>query len=102
MKNQLFYLIKITSTILITCALGLEIWYIYLQLTHGSLPSNLYAALCLGSIALISHFIEGVIAAFKANSCDKNPINYGIYTFFVGFVGLWELFNPTSESSSYK
>ncbi|AOY83847.2 MAG: hypothetical protein F6K10_04530 [Moorea sp. SIO2B7] len=96
MKNQLFYLIKITSTILITCALGLEIWYTYLQFTNGSLPSNLYAALWLGSIVLISHFIEGVIAAFKANSCDKNPITYGIYTFFVGSVGLWELFNPSS------
>ncbi|NEO00692.1 MAG: hypothetical protein F6K50_36220 [Moorea sp. SIO3I7] len=102
MKKQLFYLIKITSTSLITCALGLEIWYIYLQLTHSSLPSNLYYVLWLGSIALISHFIEGVIAAFKADSCDKNPITYGIYTFFVGFVGLWELLNPSSESSSYK
>ncbi|NEQ83311.1 MAG: hypothetical protein F6K26_24805 [Moorea sp. SIO2I5] len=100
MKKQLFYLIKITSTILITCALCLEIWYIYLELSDGSLPSKLYAALWLGSIAIISHLIEGVIAAFKADSCDKNPITYGIYTFFVGFVGLWELFNPTSESSS--
>ena len=100
MKKQLFYLIKITSTILITCALILEIWYIYLQLSDESLPSNLYYILWLASIALISHFIEGVIAAFKANSCDQNPITYGIYTFFVGFVGLWELFNPTSESSS--
>ncbi|NET83448.1 MAG: hypothetical protein F6J94_16450 [Moorea sp. SIO1F2] len=102
MNKQLFSLIKITSIILITCALGLEIWYIYLQLTDGSIPSNLYYALWLASIALISHFIEGLIAAFKADSCDKNPITYGIYTFFVGFVGLWELFNPTSESSSYK
>ncbi|AOX03374.1 hypothetical protein BJP34_31555 [Moorena producens PAL-8-15-08-1] len=100
MKKQLFYLIKITSTSLITCALCLEIWYTYLRLNDGSIPSNLYAALWIGSIILISHFIEGVIAALKANSCDKNPITYGIYTFFVGFVGLWELFNPTSESSS--
>ncbi|NEO68833.1 hypothetical protein [Moorena sp. SIO3H5] len=100
MKKQLFDLIKITSTILITCALGLEIWYTYLQLTHGSLPSNLYYALWLGSFILISHLIEGVIAGFKADSCDKNPITYGIYTFFVGFVGLWELFNPTSENPS--
>ncbi|NEQ88539.1 MAG: hypothetical protein F6K26_54090 [Moorea sp. SIO2I5] len=100
MKKQLFYLIKITSTILITCALFLEIWDIYLELNDGSIPSNLSSVLWLASIALISHLLEGVIAAFKANSCDKNPINYGIYTFFVGFVGLWELFNPTSESSS--
>ena len=91
MKQKLFSLIKITSTILITCALGLEIWQIYLLLTDGSLPSNFYPVLWLASIALIAHLIEGLIATFKANACHKNFITYGIYTFFVGFVGLLEL-----------
>lgn len=91
MKQKLFYLIKITSTILITCALGLEIWQIYLLSTDASLPSQLYPVLWLASIALIAHFIEGAIAAFQANASQKNFITYGIYTFFVGFVGLLEL-----------
>lgn len=39
------------------------------------------------------HFIEGIIAAYKAPLKNKIPINYGIYTFFVGTVGLLELFD---------
>ena len=91
MKQKLFSLIKIASTILITSALGLEMWQIYLHFTKASLPNTLYPVLWLGSIALIVHLIEGLIAAFKANACHKNFITYGIYTFFVGFVGLLEL-----------
>ena len=91
MKQKLFSLIKIASTVLITAALGLEIWQIYLLLTDASLPNTLYPVLWLGSIALIAHAIEGLIAAVKANACHKDFITYGIYTFFVGFVGLLEL-----------
>ncbi len=91
MKHKLFSLIKITSTILIICALGLEIWQIYLQLTGAYFPNKLYPVLWLASIALIGHLVEGAIAAWPANACHKNFITYGIYTFFVGFVGLLEL-----------
>ena len=55
------------------------------------LPSNLQPVFWLGSVALIAHAIEGVIAATKVNGSDRNPLTYGIYTFFVGFVGLQEL-----------
>ncbi len=61
------------------------------NLTDASLPDRLYPVLWLGSIALIVHGIEGLIAAFQANACHKNFLTYGIYTFFVGFVGLLEL-----------
>ncbi len=98
MKQKLFSLIKITSTILITGALGLEIWQIYAILTDASLPNQLYPVVWLGSIALIGHLIEGLIAGFKANAGQKNFITYGIYTFFVGFVGLLELQEALSNS----
>ncbi len=91
MKQKLFSLIKITSTILIACALGLETWQIYLCLTDASLPDRLAPILWLFSIILVAHMIEGFIAAWKANTYHKNYVIYGIYTFFVGFVGLWEL-----------
>ena len=97
MKQKLFSLIKIASTILITSALGLEIWQIYLQFTNISFPNPLDSVLWLGSIALIVHLIEGLIAAFLANACHKNFLTYGIYTFFVGFVGLLELQERTSK-----
>lgn len=76
---------------MITCALGLEIWQIYLLLNEASLPNQLNSLFYLASIALIAHGIEGLIAAFKAKTYDRDFISYGIYTFFVGFVGLLEL-----------
>ena len=97
MKQNLFELIKIASTILITSALGLEIWYLSLKFTGSLLPNQLHPVLWLGSLALVAHFIEGVIAAFQAKTQGKLPLNYGIYTFFVGFVGLWELRETSSK-----
>jgi len=83
--------IEIVSTIAITGALGLEATNLYLHLQGQSLPSNLNALIWLGSIALVAHAVEGLIAASKARSHGKNPLSYGIYTFFVGFVGLQKL-----------
>lgn len=84
-------LIKITSITLITGALGLELWNIYLLSNNAVLPANIKPLFWLGSVALIAHAVEGFIAAFQARDRGKNPITYGIYTFFVGFVGLKEL-----------
>ena len=83
--------IKVISTFAISGALGLEIWNLYLHMEHKSLPSNLHALLWLASVALIAHAVEGVIAGSKASSYAVNPFTYGVYTFFVGFVGLQEL-----------
>ena len=82
-------LIKATSTILITAALGLEIWNIYLFLNNTVLPDWLEPFFWIGNVALVAHGIEGIIAGFKVR--DRNSITYGIYTFFVGFIGLKEL-----------
>ncbi len=101
MKQKLFYIIKIASSVLITCALGLEIYYFYLYLINEIFPSQLYPVFCLGSIALVAHLVEGLIAAFKANACQKNFITYGIYTFFVGFVGLLELQEISSVNGEF-
>ena len=91
MKPQIKKSIKIISTFVITGTLGLECWNLYLHLHSKSLPDNLNSLFWLGSVILTSHVVEGLIAASKANSQDKNPFTYGIYTFFVGFVGLQEL-----------
>ena len=91
MKSQINKSIKIISTFVITGALALELWNLYLHLHSKSLPDNLNSLFWLGSVILISHVVEGLIASSKASSQDKNPLTYGIYTFFVGFVGLQEL-----------
>jgi len=91
--------IKITSITLITAALGLEMWNVYLHLNNGVLPEKLNFALRIGTIAIIGHGIEGLIGALNASSRDKNPFTYGLYTFFVGFVGLKELFDLQKSAS---
>lgn len=91
MNSKISQVIKITSTIFISGAIGLECWNIYLNLHNAYLPANLNRILWIGNVALVAHGVEGLIAAFKAGSQNKNPIAYGIYTFFVGFPGLKEL-----------
>jgi hypothetical protein len=93
MNPTLAKLIKIASTLAMTGALGLSGWNLSLHLQGKSLPSNLTSFFWLASVALVAHGIEGLIAASKARDRHKNPLLYGIYTFFVGFVGLQELAN---------
>ena len=93
MNLQIAKSIKIISIIAITFFMGLVGWNFYLNLQGESLPSYLNSAFWLGSIILIAHGAEGMVAASKASSQGKNPLSYGIYTFFVGFVGLQELSN---------
>lgn len=96
-KQKLVSIIKVISTILITSAIGLESWNIYALMSNSSIPSILNPIFWVERFAVTCHFLEGIIAAFYAPSKKKMPIKYGIYTFFVGTVGLWELFSQESE-----
>jgi uncharacterized membrane protein len=89
--QKLFPIIKIISIALITSAIGLEIWNIQTSTTNNQLPSILTPALIIAHVALSAHFIEALIASFYAFSQNKIAIKYGTYTFFVGTVGLLEL-----------
>lgn len=79
-------LIKVLSTVLITGALGLELWNLYAPI------QGLAILFYIERFALISHGIEAAIAVFYASSHDQPPLKYSIYTFFVGTVALVELF----------
>ena len=91
-KRRIYTLIKIISVILITSALGLELWNAYALLTNTNIPSSIQPVFWIERLAITIHLIEGVIAAYKAPSRNEMPIKYGTYTFFVGTVGLLELF----------
>lgn len=91
-KRKFFTIIKVISIILITSAIGLESWNAYALLTNSNMPSGLNVVFGIERFAIAVHFVEGVIAAYKAPSRKKQPIKYGTYTFFVGTVGLLELF----------
>ncbi len=91
-KRRFLSIIKVVSIILITSAIGLESWNAYALLTNSNMPSGLNLVFGIERFAIAVHFVEGVIAAYKAPSRKKKPIEYGTYTFFVGTVGLLELF----------
>ncbi|WP_152588678.1 hypothetical protein [Nostoc sphaeroides] len=97
-KRYIFTFVKIISTILITSAIGLESWNIYAVITNTNLPSSLNPIFWIERFAMTSHFIESIIAAFYAPSRKKMPIKYATYTFFVGTIGLLELFSPENDS----
>jgi hypothetical protein len=88
-------LIKVLSPLLITGALSLEGWNLYVLLVHHSQLPGWTVIFWVGRFALISHGIEAIIAAIYAPSRQRSPLGYGIYTFFVGTVGLVELLRET-------
>lgn len=97
MNSTVAKFIKIASSLVITSALGLFGWNLFLHLQGASLPPNLTSLFRLGSFILVAHGVEGAIAAFKAAACNQKPLVWGVYTFFVGFVGLQELVNQESD-----
>lgn len=81
--------IKSLSTGLITAILALQLWTLW---TQEQLSDRLHLVLTIGYGVLALHAIEGILAAFYAPSRAKQPLSYGLYTFFVGFPSLLELF----------
>ncbi len=99
LKTKLFNSIKIISTVLIIAAIGLESWNIYTLLNNVEIPNSYHAIFWCERFVVTAHFFEGIIAAYFAPSKNKIPIQYGIYTFFVGTIGLLELFEKEEEFS---
>jgi type III secretory pathway component EscS len=93
LKEKLFSVIKVISIVAIASAIGLELWHIQALTSNNHLPIILNRVLIIAHFALSAHFIEGIIAAFYAPGKNYQPIKYGIYTFFVGTIGLLELFS---------
>ncbi|MEH2088412.1 MAG: hypothetical protein V7K61_17040 [Nostoc sp.] len=96
-KKKIYTFVKIISTVLITSAIGLESWNIYAVINNINIPSTLNPIFWIERFAMMSHFIESIIAAFYAPSRQKMPIKYATYTFFVGTIGLLELFGQQDD-----
>ncbi len=90
-KKEIFNFIKVLSTVLIASAIGLELWNLYAKLTTTAIPHSLTIIFGIERFAITIHLIEGLVAGAYAPSKNKIPIKTGIYTFFVGTVGLLEL-----------
>lgn len=90
--HKSFTAIKYLSIILITSAIGLESWHLAAVLSQNQIPLLLHPIFWVERFALVIHCIEGMIAMVFAPRKQQVPIPYGIYTFFVGTIGLVELF----------
>lgn len=89
--------IKVLSTVLITGAIALEVWNLY---THGLAQFDRFKFLIgFERFALLAHLGEGAIAAIYASRKGEKPIRFAIYTFFVGTIGLLELFDRSSDAN---
>ncbi|NES22235.1 MAG: hypothetical protein F6K41_25760 [Symploca sp. SIO3E6] len=86
-------LIKVISVLLISSGIGLELGNTYAILTHSQIPTIAKFIFWIERFAISTHLVEGVVAAYYAPAYHKIPIVYGTYTFFVGTIGLLELFN---------
>lgn len=91
-KIKILNLVKIMSSILIVSAICLELLNIYLVLHNSHILSIINPLFGIERLAIAIHLVEGIIAAYYADSREENPIKYGTYTFFVGTIGLVELF----------
>lgn len=93
MKRIVFLLIKCFSIVLMTGAIGLELWHLQSVVTQSQPPVVPLVVFWIARFALIIHGAEGIIAAGYATRRQRSPIFHAIYTFFVGTVGLVELFS---------
>ncbi|XWK89060.1 MAG: hypothetical protein U7127_03035 [Phormidium sp.] len=101
-KKKLVSLLKVISPVVMVAAIALELWNLEARLSHGQFPSSLMLILGLGHLAIGVHLIEAVVAAIYAPAKQHKPIQYAIYTFFVGTVGLVELFESDATTSELK
>ncbi len=97
MNYSLSSIIKILSCAFIAIALGLTVGQIYSTIADRPLPHILEILFWIGSFVLFSHLIEGIVAFTIAYRRGENPIRAGIYTFWTGAVGLWEINNTYNE-----
>ena len=96
-KQHLFPPIKVLSIVLMTSAIALELWHIQAVINNTNIPSILNPVFLIERFAIAAHLVEAVIAAYYAPSREKTPIKYATYTFFVGTVGLLELFDREQD-----
>ncbi len=84
-------LIKILSPMLMMGAFSIDVALIYSWLHHAIIPKLMVTLAVIGTVVLVTHLFEGVVAGVMAKKRGLNPFRYGIYTFLVGTVGFVDL-----------
>ena len=99
MKLFIIKSVKFIAPILMLGAIALDAKFTYLFLHNQEIPKLLIALFIIATLAILTHVIEAVIAGFLARDKEKNPLLYGIYTFFIGTIALYELLESESISN---
>ena len=94
MSNPILTVIKGLSIALISTFLILESWNLS---TPTPLPDRLHLALLMGHFVLTVHSIEAIVASIYGRTQGKHPIRYALYSFFVGFPSLLELWQSPHQ-----
>jgi hypothetical protein len=82
--------VKWTSTVLTCVAIGVVTAKLVLAGNERSLSGPWEIMFWLGTLALIIHSIEGIVAAIFASRQGNSAIKAWVYTLFTGTVGLME------------
>ena len=100
LKQVVFALIKVVSTVLMSGAIVLETWNLTLGVDWAALPGWCHVGFWYVRVAASIHLLEGVAAGIWASRrSDHQPLLYGLYTFFVGTVGLQELWESREKTA---
>ncbi len=101
MKATIFAAIKVVSSILMSGAIVLQAWDLTLGIDWAALPGWFYGAFWYARCAAAIHLVEGIAAAvWVTKRPEHQSLSYGIYTFFVGTVGLQELWDTRSKATT--
>jgi len=101
--NSLQYLtpiIKVAATTIITGAIFLELFNLGLHVFCNMTLQGWDLVFLFGRIALIAHALEAGVASVLAPSINKSAWKFGIYTFFVGTVGIMEILQAKQQLTS--
>ncbi|MDJ0800409.1 MAG: hypothetical protein QNJ51_26985 [Calothrix sp. MO_167.B12] len=95
--KQILLPIKLVSIVLILTGIGLELWNLSANFLTTQISNSLHSIIWFARFVVGAHLIEGIIAAYLAPRKNKIAFKYAAYTFFVGTVGLLELFDSENE-----
>ena len=89
--------IKILSPIVIIGAMLVDGAIAYQWIQGYAIPKIYSVIGIIGSVALVAHALEGLVAGLIARRKKVNALKYGVYTFLVGTLAVIDIINRNVE-----
>ncbi len=87
--------LKVLSCILIAGALALVVGKLSGIIAEHTFLERVF---WVGTVALLIHALEGIVAGILAYRLKENPVKAGVYTFWTGTVGITEILQRLENS----